>query len=329
LDLFSGIGGFSLGLESTNGFETVAFCEIDQFCRKVLAKHWPGVPCFEDIRTAKFPYADVVCGGFPCQDLSVAGKRAGLAGERSGLYRELVRAVRVVRPRYVIVENVAALLSAGMGDVLGDLASCGYNIEHDCIPASALGAPHRRDRVFIVAHADNRHRRQENALCAGRNTFESCFENAADTDCMRRLQPQGCQQNQRRRSSHSSAKWDASDSAGIGRGKGWRRRPADSFAWIRDKARRDIADAPSAGLERRKQSETARSEFSISSSDYSNPWRTWTDEPPIQRVDDGVSSGVDGYWAERTKATGNTIVPQIAQLIGYAILEREALMGKS
>lgn len=155
LDLFSGIGGFSLGLERTGGFETVAFCEIEPFCRDVLAKHWPGVPCHDDVKTlsAEPGCADVVCGGFPCQDVSHAGKRAGLSGERSGLYRELVRTIRVVQPKYAIVENVAALLGDGMGTVLGDLAESGYDLEWDCVPAKALGAPHERDRVWIIAHA--------------------------------------------------------------------------------------------------------------------------------------------------------------------------------
>src|SRR5688572_8958841 len=111
LDLFAGIGAFSLGLERA-GMRTVGFCEVDPFCQKVLQKHWPDVPLHGDITTREFQEdeADVVTGGFPCQDISDAGKCAGLAGERSGLYRELVRAIRVVRPKFAIVENVAALL---------------------------------------------------------------------------------------------------------------------------------------------------------------------------------------------------------------------------
>jgi DNA (cytosine-5)-methyltransferase 1 len=155
LDLFSGIGGFSLGLERA-GFRTIAFCEIDSFCRRVLAKHWPDVPCHDDIMTREFQEgeADVICGGFPCQDISVAGKGAGLAGERSGLFRELVRAIRLVRPRFAILENVAALLGRGMGAVLGDLAEIGFDAEWHCIQAAEVGAPHKRDRVWIVAYAD-------------------------------------------------------------------------------------------------------------------------------------------------------------------------------
>lgn len=154
LDLFSGIGGFSLGLERAGTFRTVAFCETDPFCRRVLADHWPEVLILGDItQVSEFPAADVVVGGFPCQDVSRAGRRAGITGERSGLYRELVRAVRLVRPRYAIVENVAALLSDGMGDVLGDLAEGGACVEWDCVPAEAVGAPHERDRVWIVRHS--------------------------------------------------------------------------------------------------------------------------------------------------------------------------------
>jgi DNA (cytosine-5)-methyltransferase 1 len=152
--LFAGIGGFDLGFERA-GMRTVWFCEQDPFCQRVLARHWPGVPVFPDVRAldgAAAGRVDVLCGGFPCQDLSVAGRGAGLDGERSGLWGEYARLIRDLRPRYVVVENVAALLARGMGRVLGDLAACGYDAEWDCIPASAVGAPHRRDRVWLVAY---------------------------------------------------------------------------------------------------------------------------------------------------------------------------------
>ena len=159
LDLFSGIGGFSLGLERTGGFETVAFCEIEPFPRRVLAKHWPGVPKYDDVRTltaAKLAAdqisVDVIAGGFPCQDISLAGKGAGLSGAQSSLFFELLRLVDEIRPRFVIMENVSALLRRGMGDVLAGLAACGYDAEWDCLPASFVGAPHNRDRVWIVAY---------------------------------------------------------------------------------------------------------------------------------------------------------------------------------
>lgn len=162
LDLFSGIGGFSLGLERTGGFETVAFCEIEPFPRRVLAKHWPEVPCYEDVRTltadrlrADGICVDVISAGFPCQDLSKArgshGIGDGLEGSRSGLWSEIIRLAGDVQPRILVVENVTDLLSRGFGRVLGDLASLGYDAEWHCIPASATGARHERDRVWLLA----------------------------------------------------------------------------------------------------------------------------------------------------------------------------------
>ncbi len=153
LSLFAGIGGFDLGLEQTGGFKTVAVAETDPYASKVLAKHFPDAPNVGDVTTAEYPDADIICAGFPCQDISFAGLGAGLAGARSGLWREVVRAIRVVRPKYTLLENLAALLGRGLGDVLGDLAEVGYDAEWHCIPATAVGAPHRRDRIWIVAHA--------------------------------------------------------------------------------------------------------------------------------------------------------------------------------
>ncbi|MBN8968976.1 MAG: DNA cytosine methyltransferase [Rhizobiales bacterium] len=154
LDLFSGIGGFSLGLERA-GMRTVAFCEIDEFCREVLRKHWPHVPIFGDIidlRAISIGPVDVICGGFPCQDVSIAGDRAGLAGKRSGLWVEMRRCIRAFRPRFAVVENTTGLLNLGMATVLGDLAALGYSCVWHCIPAAAVGAAHPRDRVWIVAY---------------------------------------------------------------------------------------------------------------------------------------------------------------------------------
>lgn len=167
LDLFSGIGGFSLGLERTGGFETVAFCEIEEFPRRVLAKHWPDVPCYDDVRTltaerlhADGIAVDVITGGFPCQDVSIAGLRAGIEdGTRSGLWSEICRLAGEIRPSFIIVENVANLLSGPteqrggwFGRVLGDLATLRYDAEWHCIPASYVGAWHRRDRVWLLAY---------------------------------------------------------------------------------------------------------------------------------------------------------------------------------
>jgi DNA (cytosine-5)-methyltransferase 1 len=157
---------------------TVAFCEIEPYCRRVLAKHWPGVPQYDDIRTltadrlaADGITVDVICGGFPCQDISVAGKGAGLAGERSGLWRDYARLIGELRPQHVIVENVTGLLARGISEVLGDLAALGYDAEWHCIPAAAVGAPHSRDRVWIYAYPNgNGLQEREHVAGAGGET---------------------------------------------------------------------------------------------------------------------------------------------------------------
>lgn len=165
LDLFSGIGGFSIGLEATGQFKTVAFCEIEKFPRLVLNKHWPDITVYEDVKTltaerlkADGISVDVICGGFPCQDISLAGKGAGLEGERSGLWFEFHRLIKEIKPQIVIAENVSALRSRGLDQVLRSLAEIGYDAEWHCIPASAVGARHRRDRIWIVAHSNSAQR---------------------------------------------------------------------------------------------------------------------------------------------------------------------------
>jgi len=160
--LFAGIGGFDLGLERA-GMVCKWQVEIDPYARRVLEKHWPAVPKWDDVRT--FPpngnwLVDVICGGFPCQDISVAGKGAGIDGERSGLWSEYVRIIRLLRPRFVIVENVPSLTFRGLDRVLGDLAESGFDAEWDCLSASRFGMPHQRERLFILAYSSV-FRRQE------------------------------------------------------------------------------------------------------------------------------------------------------------------------
>lgn len=155
--LFAGIGGFDLGLTRA-GFDIAWQVEIDPYCQRVLAQHWPHVQRYGDIRAIDWGTVepvDLLCGGFPCQDISLAGKGAGLTGERSGLWFEYAKAIEVLKPRYVLIENVSALRSRGLDQVLGSLAALGYDAEWHCIPACAVGAPHRRDRVWIIAYAQS------------------------------------------------------------------------------------------------------------------------------------------------------------------------------
>lgn len=157
LDLFSGIGGFSLGLHWA-GMRTVAFCESDRHARAVLARHWPGVPCYPDIRGLDarrlrddgVPWPGLVCGGFPCQDVSVAGGGLGLGGARSGLWFDMERLVAECRPRWVVVENVPGLRCRGADRVLGGLEALDYACWPVVVGAVHAGAPHRRQRVWIV-----------------------------------------------------------------------------------------------------------------------------------------------------------------------------------
>ena len=151
LDLFSGIGGFSLGLERA-GMETVAFCEIDPFCQKVLKKHWPDVPIFDDVRGLDYDGSvDLICGGYPCQPFSVAGNRKGEEDDRH-LWPAMFSLIQKYRPNWVIGENVAGHINMGLDDVLADLENEGYAARTFVIPACAVNAKHRRERLWIVAN---------------------------------------------------------------------------------------------------------------------------------------------------------------------------------
>lgn len=166
LDLFSGIGGFSLGLERA-GMKTVAFCEIDEHAQKVLKKHWPNVPVYSDVIKLKgkqFKNIDIICGGFPCQDISIAGKQKGIKGERSGLWKEYLRLIKEIKPRYAIIENVANLRSKGLNEVLKDLWKIGYDSEWHIISAGSISAPHLRERIWIIAYPESIRNRRE---CGG------------------------------------------------------------------------------------------------------------------------------------------------------------------
>ena len=175
IDTFSGIGGFSYAAEKlVGGFRTVSFVECEPYCQKVLKKHWPTVPIYDDIKTYNpEPYsADVICGGFPCQSISNCGHREGITEtSESGLWYELYRVICLLQPRYIVLENVSAILSRGLGIVLGNLAQAGYNCEWCCIPASYIGACHQRDRWWLVAYSTSVSDGSQIEIQARGNTF--------------------------------------------------------------------------------------------------------------------------------------------------------------
>ena len=268
LDLFSGIGGFSLGLERA-GMETVAFCEFDKHAQKVLKKHWPHVPIHDDIRTLDAKQyrgaVDVVCGGFPCQDLSVAGSKAGFEGERSSLYREMLRIISECLPRYAIFENVTGLLTGERGrwfaKFLYDLAEVGYDAEWHCISASYIGAPHHRDRVWIVA-------------------YPCCHDGYAITN-----EKCGEQRGKQALANSSESSTNAAN-------------PNDE----RRKGFPKIAELLKQQVELVRSSPERARGFNLS-------------EPGLRRADDGVSGR-----SHRLKQLGNSVVPQIPEAIGRAIM---------
>ena len=306
LALFAGIGGIGLGLKRAferRGlpFRTVCYVEWDDYCVEVLkARMRDGLlddaPIWGDITTFDGrPWAgcvDIVTGGFPCQDLSFAGKGAGLEGERSGLFFELMRVVREVRPGIVLLENVPALLVRGFGRVAAEMAAGGYGLQWDCIPAAAVGAPHRRDRAFILAYAKGYGSRvREGRVEAFRDVWQlplgSCGEDVADTECEGLEgygRPEQCAGEQPVAAGGTEAGKgkDVSDSTSeqVGlAGFAWQRGCLEEFA-------RRI------GVPQ------------------------WAVEPDVERVADGVPDRVD-----RIRALGNAVVPQVAEYVGERLIE--------
>ena len=357
--LFSGIGGFDLGFERA-GIRTLWQVEIDPYCRRVLAKNFPGSERFSDIRECgahNLAPVDILSGGFPCQDISNAGKRAGIDGERSGLWSEYARIIRELRPRYVVVENVAALLGRGMGRVLGDLAALGYDAEWQSIRASDVGAPHRRERIWIVAYPHSQRR------CV-------FHESQPDVERYTNQPAQFCD-------------WQGQTASEVVADAqcGWRRQPAgdsDSIqeslcpaertegAFVLGSGRKDVADADGGRLAVQRES-SGRSGFAARGGEtladsQSHLWGASGDErsePPDgcgpdvgDSAEPGLSNGTifpvgepgadaqlerSDWWAvepgvgrvahgiparvDRLRGLGNAIVPQIAEWIGKRLME--------
>jgi DNA (cytosine-5)-methyltransferase 1 len=331
LDLFSGIGGFSLGLERA-GMKTIQFVEIDPFCRKVLKKHWPEVPQHDDIKTYTGTpgFADVICGGFPCQDLSYAGKGEGIEGARSGLWKEYARLIGEVRPRFVIVENVSALLGRGLGVVLGALAALGYDAEWHCIPASAVGAPHRRDRVWILAH------RNSNRLMGGESRSKGHQGEAqsqplnggqvANARGERFGEPGEGEFQQQGRTKAICTSEDVANATSLRRDGHSEKSGSDGASSEEGRVREptgtreDVSDASSLRCDTRGAEQPLSGSGAHGASQLVirglPEGSAWGPEPELGRVAYGVPDRVD-----RLKSLGNAVVPQIPELIGRAILE--------
>jgi len=288
LDLFSGIGGFSLGLERA-GMKTVAFCEVDKKCQQVLKKHWPGVPIFDDVSTLKGEdieeTVDVICGGFPCQDISLAGKGAGLEGKRSGLWSEFKRLIEEIKPKYAIIENVSALRGRGLDQVLREISEIGYDAEWHCITAASVGAPHRRDRIWILAYPHNK-RLEGREWNDQRERREVLSSEQQDRNEIRsevgRIDRVSTQENVSNTNLPRLERW-LSD--GIASSQGWEE-SSDGCTTERSVRRRRGRNGE------------------------------WTSEPSVGRVVDGFPGRVD-----RLKQLGNAVVPQIPELIGRAICQ--------
>lgn len=287
LDLFSGIGGFALAARNV-GWETVGFCENEPFCQKVLKKHWPDVPIYDDARTldgrAVGP-VDLISGGYPCQPFSLAGERRGQDDDRH-LWPSFARLISELRPSWVVGENVAGHISMGLDAVLSDLEGLGYTWEAFVIPAVAVDAKHRRDRVWIVAHSSSvGYGRLQPISERGSGDpagigDDGEAEPMADSLSLRESQSQGCKRDEWRRT--GDGRQDVPDSSREGLPRQWK---------------------PSGG-------EQAYTEFGVPS--------RWEPEPGICRVAHGVPNR-----SHRLRALGNAIVPQVAEMIFRAIQQVE------
>ena len=305
LDLFSGIGGFSLGLERA-GMKTVAFCEVDKKCQQVLKKHWPDVPIFDDVTTLKGKdieeTVDVICGGFPCQDISLAGKGAGLEGKRSGLWSEFKRLIEEIKPKYAIIENVSALRSRGLDQVLREISEIGYDAEWHCITAASIGAPHRRDRIWIVAYPRD---------CTGRDSITGSLGRDGEGELEERVRAS--------ETTETSGSSETSEAVAYSQGKlsdGNNTYSESSKPSAQElgssSSERNVSNSNSDGLQGQRKI-TGRISKELQNTSYSC-W--WAVEPDVGRVAHGVSGRVD-----RLKQLGNAVVPQIPELIGRAICQ--------
>ena len=339
LDLFSGIGGFSVGLEATGKFKTIGFCEQDKFCQKVLRKHWSDVPIYEDIKKldARKIKADVVVGGFPCQSFSIAGKQKGKEDERY-LWDEMFRVIKEVQPRWIIGENVQNLINIADGQILqgihNDLESENYEVQTFNISASSQGAWHKRSRVWIVAANTN------SGLSIGENqkiqtrgnTFDNGNSDMANSNIERlegsnRSLSSEHERDKRRDShEHSDEKIMAnSSSERLERHRREHELREDSEEGKVSRSSEDVANSERIrqqgpgkpiGPSNTKTDSNGKTSWFDHGSEREEGW--WDVEPNVGRVAHGISGRV-----HRLKGLGNSIVPQIAEEIGKALIKAE------
>jgi len=316
LDLFSGIGGFSLGLESTGHFETIAFVEKDEFCQKVLKKNFNNIPIESEVRNVKGDKyaADIITGGFPCQPFSVAGKRRGTDDDRY-LWDETIRIIRETKPRWFIGENVEGIINIQEGMVLrqvcDDLEKEGFEVQCVVIPASGIGAWHQRKRVWIIAHSNS-----------NRDRYEITGSNGEEKEIQR----------EHRKKNSSTWKFIRTDTnedvpnTCSERSQGFNSKQESSKQKQRqftNKDDEDVWNTESTGLQSSSNRQGER-EFWGTSTPREQCQRTWWQiESGICGVPHGLSYELDKDRANRIKSLGNSIVPLIARELGLAIIKAE------
>jgi DNA (cytosine-5)-methyltransferase 1 len=335
LDLFSGLGGFSLGLESTGFFETIAFVEKDEFCQKVLKKNFNNIPIEGDIRNVKGEKyrADVVTGGFPCQPFSVAGKRKGTDDDRY-LWDETIRVVRECKPKWFIGENVEGLVNIQDGMVLrqvqDDLEKEGFQVQCLIIPASGIGAWHQRKRIWIMGYSEHNGHTSTKIRKSSNQTNDNCKKGEYQTIKSEGTSTPRNNENVRMDVSNSNARF------GIGENQEIQTRGNTSTTSSKDVSNTfgKLSDGCSSTTRNSKAkfkrvecnqswnwnevwSKTER----CSEQDKQQTW--WQTQSDLCGVPNGVSYGLDKNRANRIKALGNSIVPQIARELGLAIMEAE------
>ncbi len=310
LDLFSGIGGFSLGLEATGYFDTVAFCDYDSYCQKVLRKHWPWVTIYDDVKELNSERLqanghnkiDIITGGYPCQPFSIAGRQKGEQDSRH-VWPEMFRLVKELRPTWVIGENVSGHIKLGLDTVLENLESEGYSARAFSISASSIGAVHQRERVWILAHS-------------GCTQHEGSFFGSQDEDETRKETT-----NKFERSSETSY-FDVADTEGIV-SNGREHRQHTEERNTEGQARREssnVANTDIEGLEGR----WSQCELREGQEEGKIGWSQWWEsEPSVGRVAHGVPKRVD-----RLKSLGNSLVPMIPYYIGMTIKKGDEIWTK-